>query len=422
MTPAAVFLLSALLAWFAIDRLADVLNLHALPSEPPREAGEIYDAQEYRRLLDYTRADTQLDVVASSVELAVLIAFWLAGGFGWLDALVRSLASGEATRGLLFIGALFLGGRVVSLPFDVWSTFGIEARFGFNRTTFATFVADQLKGLVLTALLGSVFVSALIVFFSRAGGQAWLLAWAFAGVTFLLLAYVAPSLILPLFNKFTPLPDGDLRRAIVDMADAQKFPLAGIFTMDGSKRSTKSNAFFTGFGRLKKIALFDTLIARHSTGEIVAVLAHEIGHFKLRHIHTRMVLSLLTTGLFLFVASWFIHSRALFDAFGVREMSVYAGLGLFAIFYEPLARVIGLFSGALSRRHEYKADRFAAQVTGSQPLVTALKKLARDNLVNLTPHPLFVALHHSHPPLLRRIAALEGRGGWSISRKGVAGF
>jgi STE24 endopeptidase len=407
MTPAALLLL-ALLAWFAIDRLADALNLRALPPEPPPEAREIYDAQEYRRLLDYTRADTRFDVVASSVELAALIAFWFAGGFGWLDAHVRALASGEVTRGLLFLGALFLGGRVISLPFEIWSTFGIEARFGFNRTTPATFVADQLKSLALSALLGAVFISALILFFERAGANAWLYAWAFAGAAFLLLAYVAPTFILPLFNKFTPLPDGDLRRAIMDMAERQKFPLAGIFTMDGSKRSTKSNAFFTGFGRLKKIALFDTLVERHSTGEIVAVLAHEIGHSKLRHIHMRMALSLLTTGLFLFVASCFIHSRALFSAFGVREMSVYAGLGLFAIFYGPLARVIGLGSAALSRKHEYEADRFAAQAVGSgRPLVSALKKLGRDNLVNLTPHPLFVALHHSHPPMLRRIAALE---------------
>lgn len=403
------FILGSLLAMHALDAVAAWMNLCALRRQSAKDSRGIYDDADYRRLLDYKAAGTRLEMAASAGSLAALLAFWFCGGFGWLERVVDARGLHPVTTGLLYFGALGLGSALVSLPFDLFDTFGIEQRFGFNRTTPATCVADKIKGLAIGAILGGALLAVVLTLFEIGGAWAWLYGWLSVTALMMLLVFLAPAVILPLFNKFTPLAEGELKGAILAYAQAQNFPLAGLFVMDGSKRSTKANAFFTGFGKTKKIVLFDTLIAQQTTPELVAVLAHEIGHFKRRHIAKRLALGVAGLGLFFLLASVFLHSPGLYEAFGVEAMTVYAGLALFGIFYGPLGRALAVLTGLQSRRHEFEADRFAVDTTGEpQAMIGALKKLARENLANLAPHPLEVALHHSHPPILKRIEALAG--------------
>jgi STE24 endopeptidase len=310
------------------------------------------------------------------------------------------------------MGALYLGRWALGLPLEIYDTFRIEERFGFNKTTAGTFAGDQVKGLALSAVLGGAVLAMVLGILQHGGAAAWLYAWGVASGLLIAMVYAAPALILPLFNKMTPLEDGELRREIMGCAERLGFPLAEISVMDGSRRSTKANAFFTGIGGTKRVVLFDTLVRNHTTEELVAVLAHEIGHYKLRHILQHIVGAILNIGIFLFLAQWLIRWPGLYEAFGVRQPSIYAGLALFLVLYGPVSRLLGIVRGAQSRRHEFAADRYAAEATGlPHALVEALKKLSRNNLGNLSPHRLHVVLYHSHPPVLERVRALEGRGG-----------
>jgi STE24 endopeptidase len=402
------FILASLLAMHALDAVAALLNLRALRRQSAKDSRGIYDEADYQRLLEYNAAGTRLQLADGTASLAALLVFWFCGGFGWLERAVESSQLNPIFTGLLYFGALTFGSALVSLPFDIFDTFVIEERFGFNRTTLATYLADKIKALVLGAILGGALMAVVLALFENGGPWAWLLGWIAVTAITLLLVWLTPAVILPLFNKFTPLDDGELKNAILGYARAHEFPLAGVFVMDGSKRSTKANAFFTGFGKMKKIVLFDTLISKHTTPELVTVLAHEIGHFKRHHIVKRLASSIAGLGVFLFLASVFLKSPGLYESFGVETMTVYAGLALFGIFYGPLGRAISILSGFQSRKHEFEADRFAAETTGQpQAMIDALKKLAKENLTNLAPHPLEVVLHHSHPPVLRRVGALE---------------
>lgn len=409
MNPYLVVILAAILAAFVLENLSRLLNARALSPELPPEFRDVYDPQEYRRSQEYTRANQKLVTVSEWIETPLLLAAILLGWFNVLDQWLRGFGLPETVTGLLFIGALGLVSSLVSLPFQVYDTFVVEERFGFNRTTPATFVKDRLKGLALSLAIGAPLLAALLWFFQALGGWAWLAAWALTTLVTLVLAAIGPTLILPLFNKFTPLESGSLRERIEEYAHRQGFDLSGIFVMDGSKRSSKSNAFFTGLGKRRRIALFDTLVARHDEDEIVAVLAHEVGHSKLGHIKRGLALSILKTGLLFGLMQVFIGSPDLFAAFGMERMSVYAGLVFFVILYTPVSLVLSVLSGLLSRRHERQADRFAARTTGMPgALARALKRLGADNLSNLTPHPLHVFLHYSHPPVLERVRRLEG--------------
>ena len=395
---------------YLLDTVASRLNLRALKPQLPAEFEGVYDRDEYRRFLDYTAATANFERVVATWDMAVLLAFWLLGGYDLLDRAVRAPHLGFIATGLLYLGALFLGKWLLGLPLEIYETFRIEERFGFNKTTPATFAGDQAKSLLLSASLGGAVI-ALVLSILRAGGSlAWLYAWATASVLLVAMVYAAPALILPLFNKMTPLEEGDLRREIMACAERLGFPLAEISVMDGSRRSTKANAFFTGIGGTKRVVLFDTLVRNHTTEELVAVLAHEIGHYKLRHIVQHIVSSILNIGIFLFLAQWLIGWPSLYAAFGVRQPSIYAGLALFLVLYGPLSRLFGIVRAAQSRRHEFAADRFAAEATGPRALGDALKKLSRNNLGNLGPHRLHVVLYHSHPPVLERVRALEGVG------------
>ena len=295
----------------------------------------------------------------------------------------------------------------MNLPFEIYDTFKIEAKFGFNKTTRSTFIGDKIKGLFLGALIG-LPVLGLIIWLFESFENAWLWGWIFLSGFSLLMAYLAPAVILPLFNKFEPLEEGELKSAINDMAETCKFPLTELSVMDGSKRSSKSNAFFTGLGKNKKIALYDTLIANHSTSELVAGLAHEIGHFKKTHIVQTLFLGIAQTGILFFLLGFFIRSEPLSSAFGVNEPSVYCSLLFFTLLFKPLSKILSVFMNILSRKNEFEADAYAANVTGNaDSLITALKKLSADNLSNLMPHPFYVFMHYSHPPVSERIIELR---------------
>jgi len=400
--------LSGLIFVEAIGLVAELLNLRALNLELPEEFVEVYDPATYRRSQTYTRVRTRFGVVSSLFDLAVLLTFWLAGGFGWLDGLVRGWGLSPIWTGLPFLLILAVGRAILSLPFSIWGVFVIEERFGFNRTSPRTFILDLVKGLGISVVLGVPLVIGFLALFQYGGALAWIYAWGAAVAFSVVLQVLAPTLIMPLFNKFTPLQDGELKEAILAYAQRVGFPLRGVFSIDASRRSTKGNAFFTGFGKSKRIALLDTLIRRHPAEELVAILAHEIGHYKKHHVLIGTVMSALETGLFLGLFALLLHRSGLFAAFGVALPSVYAGVVFVTILLRLLQFVLSVGSAALSRRHERQADGFARLTTGRGDLLAGgLKRLSKDNLVNLTPHPFNVFLEYSHPPVLERVRCLE---------------
>lgn len=405
----AVILVSLILSWL-LGVLSNALTARHMSPEIPQEFADVYDAGTYARSQEYTRASMRFSNLADTVSILVTLAVILLGGFNWLDGLVRSLGWSEITTGLVYIGLLSLASWALSLPFELYQTFVLEERFGFNKTTPGTFVADRAKGMALTALLGGGLLAVVLYFFEKAGGAAWLWCWGVSVAFSLGVTYVAPTWILPLFNKFTPLEKGGLRDALEGYARKADFELEGIFVMDGSKRSTKSNAFFTGFGRHKRIALFDTLIKEQTAEEITAVLAHEVGHSKRGHIRKRLIVGAFKTGVVFYLMSVFMASPGLFAAFGMDHISNYAGLIFFVLLYTPVSLALSIAANFVSRKHEFEADAFAAQTTGRPgAMISALKKLSATNLTNLTPHPLTVWLEYSHPPVLERVRALSDR-------------
>ena len=400
--------LVALLGELALSVLTSLLNIRAMSPTVPGEFRSSYDDETYARAQAYTRTRTRFGLTHETVGLATLLLFWQLGGFGWLDRLCRGVGLGPVPTGLLFIGAIVVGVTALGLPFQIYSTFVIEERFGFNRTSGRTFVLDQLKGLALGAVLGGAVLGAVLFFFEWAGPLAWLWCWSAVTVFMLTAQFVAPTWIMPLFNTFSPLDSGELKEALLAYARSARFPLDGISVIDGSRRSAKANAFFTGFGSHKRIALFDTLIEKQTTPELVAVVAHEVGHYKHRHVLKGLALGLAHTGALFWLLSLFLDQPGLFDAFAVSEPSVHAGLVFFGLLFTPIELVLSVVVNVFSRRYEFEADAFAADTTGNaESMITALKKLSADSLSNLTPHPLQVFLHHSHPPVLHRITALR---------------
>lgn len=407
----AMILVALFLLW-KLEFAATLLNIKAFPATVPDGLGDVMDAEKLDRARDYLTVNARFNVVNSCFSLTVLLVFWFCGGFGWLDGWARSFSNNEVVAGLVFLTALFLGQSLISLPFSIYETFVIENKFGFNRSTPRTFILDRLKGLLLAAVIGLPIGAAVLWIFGNVS-NAWLWAWAVVTAFQLLLTWLAPSLIMPLFNKFTPMPDGELKREIEALGTRCGFPLDGVFVMDGSKRSTKANAFFTGLGKRKKIALFDTLMEKSSTAELLGVLAHEIGHFRRGHIKQR-----LAAGVFQMAVIFFLlglatdpdgkFSRLLFDAFGVKQISPHVGLVLFSILLEPVSKLLGVMMNAWSRKHEFEADAYAAEVTGDpSPLAEALKKMTADHLSHPSPGKLRVWLDYSHPPLLERLRALR---------------
>lgn len=403
----AVIILFTLLVDFVLNLAADFYNLKSLDKGLPDEFRDVYDEETYDKSQQYTKVRTKFGLLTSTFNLALLLVFWFAGGFNWLDEVVRSWELGVIWTGLVYIGLLLVARQVITLPFSIYSTFVIEERFGFNKTTPKTYVLDMLKGLALGIALGGPLLAGILAFFTFIDQYAWLYAWGAVTVFTLFIQFVAPTWIMPIFNKFEPLEDGDLRHKIRDYADKVNFALEGIYVMDGSKRSSKSNAFFTGFGKNKRIALYDTLINNHTDDELVAVLAHEIGHYKKKHIIKNMALSIVQTGIMFFLLSVFLNSQGLYDAFYMEQASVYVGLIFFGMLYAPIDMIVSIFMQILSRKYEFEADEFASTTYRKEPMIEALKKLSKDNLSNLTPHPFYVFLNYSHPPVLQRIKTIR---------------
>ena len=405
-------ILVTLVVDFTMNYAADRLNISHLSTHLPEKFSDVYDKDRYKQSQQYLKATTRFGTFTSIIDLAVLLIFWFSGGFGVLDSFVRTTGWSSIGCGLLFIGILAGGKFIISLPFSIYSTFVIEEKFGFNKTTPKLFALDLIKSILLSIALGIALLSAIFWFLESAGPLAWLICWGVTTVFILAVQYIVPTWIMPLFNKFTPLEDAELKDKLFTYAQTIDFPLTRIFVMDGSKRSTKSNAFFTGFGKNKRIVLFDTLIKAHTPDELLAVLAHEMGHFKKKHIQRRLIFGILQMGVIFYLLSLFITHESLFSAFYVDAPSIYAGLVFFSILFSPVDLVISIVMQHFSRKDEYEADRFAALTTQkSGALITALKKLSADNLANLTPHPFYVFLNYSHPPLAQRIAAMENIGG-----------
>jgi len=393
---------------FLVHLVADFLNLKQLSPNLPEEFKGYYDQEKYQQSQKYLKTNTKFNWLISFFGMGAILFLWFGKIFSSLDVIVRSWNFSPIITGLIYMGILVLGRSLISLPFDLYSTFVIEERYGFNKTTWKTYLLDLIKGTILTIIIGGLVASGILYFFGYAGERAWLYCWIAMTLFMLIMHYLVPVWIMPLFNKFTPLEEGELREAILSYARSIKFPLDNIFIMDGSKRSKKSNAFFTGFGNHKRIVLFDTLVEQHSTSELVAILAHEMGHYQKKHILQGMIVGILQVGLMLFLLSFFINYQGLFEAFYLEQKSVYAGLIFFAMLYAPIDFILNIFLNILSRHNEYQADKFSMETTqDSQSLAEALKKLSTNNLSNLTPHPFYSFLNYSHPPILERLKYLK---------------
>lgn len=403
-----VIILTALIFDYFLNLYADYLNLKTLNKDLPEEFHGVYDAEIYQRSQDYTRAKTRFRLVTTSINLAVILIFWFSGGFNLLDQMVRGWKLGPIWSGLLYIGILVGLSTLINLPFQIYATFVIEERFGFNKMTVTTFVCDLIKSLLLAIIFGGILLTILLTLFQSRKDLAWVYCWGATAIFFLFTNYIAPTWIMPLFWNFKPLESGELKEAIHSYIKSINFPVKDIYIIDGSRRSSKANAFFTGYGKNKRIALYDTLVEKHPLSELVAILAHEIGHYKLHHITKGMLIRILHTGFLFFLLSQFIDKPGLFQAFFMKEPSVYAGFVFFALLYTPIEFFLSLAINAYSRRNELMADLFAAKTSGNpEAMVNALKHLSANNLTNLIPHPFFVILHYSHPPILDRIKLIR---------------
>lgn len=393
---------------YAFSIFTEYLNIKNLSSLLPDEFKSFYNGLKYQKSQSYLKENTGFEFVSSSFMLAFTITFILTGGFNYLDIFSRNFGYGEVVTGIIFSLALKFLMDIIDLPFDIYDTFIVEKKYGFNKMKPMTFFMDFLKDWLLTILIGAPILAAIFYIFISLDKNAWLYVWLFIVTTQLILAFLSPIIILPLFNKFTPLEPGELKDEIENYAKAHNFKMKGIFVMDGSKRSSKTNAFFTGFGRFRRIVLYDTLIAKHSTQELVSILAHEVGHYKKKHMIIFMGISFASLGLMLFILSLFISNEQLFKAFKMDNISVYAGIIFFGFIYSPINFILGLFTNYLSRKHEEEADRYAIETYGkSSAMINALKKLTVENLSNLRPHPLKVFIHYSHPPVLERIKFIK---------------
>lgn len=401
---------------FTLDALADFLNLQTLKTagDLPPEFREFYDAGKYRQSQDYLRVNTRFALIQKTASFLAVMGFFWVGGFHFADVLARSWNLGEIWTGLIFVGILSFLRVLLGLPFRFYHTFVIEERFGFNRTTPLIFVKDLMQGMILGAVLGGAAFAGILYFFQKQGDTAWLWAWGAFSAFQLILSFLAPVFLLPLFNKFTPVPDGEIRAAIDAYAKKNSFQLQGIFTMDGSKRSTKANAFFTGFGSFRKLVLFDTLVAKLDLEELMAVLAHEVGHFKKNHIIQFTALSIGASGVMFYFFHLLLNQPILIDAFQIKYASTYASIVATMFVLSPLMGLMSIPNQALSRKFEFEADEYSTATYGKpQALSTALRKLSVDHLSHLSPHWLKVMLDYTHPPVVERMRALT-----SLSARG----
>jgi len=409
MTPTTLFyiLIAILIISFFIDQILDALNAKHYNDPIPEALNDVYDTEEYQKSQDYKKTNYKFSIITASFSLITTLVFFFLDGFAFIDQLARSFTSNKILITLIFFGIIMLGSDVLSTPFAYYKTFVIEEKFGFNKTTKKLFILDKIKGWLMSIIVGGGILALLTWFYQIAGSNFWLYAWALVTVFTLFMNLFYSRLIVPLFNKQTPLESGSLRDAISKYAQTVGFNLDKIFVIDGSKRSTKANAYFSGFGSEKRVTLYDTLINDLEEEEIVAVLAHEVGHYKKKHIIFNLTASLILTGITLYILSLLISNPLLSQALGVARPSFHIGLIAFGILYSPISTITGLIMNWFSRKFEYQADDYAKNTYKAEPLITSLKKLSKNSLSNLTPHPVYAFIHYSHPTLLERFKNLS---------------
>ncbi|MDR1666291.1 MAG: M48 family metallopeptidase [Bacteroidales bacterium] len=409
MTPSTIFILilTIICADFLLKNWLNLLNLTGLSAALPPELNDVYDREKYLQSQRYERASVRFGLTVSTFHLVVILLMLALGGFTVVDRLAASVSTHFVLQPLIFFAILGLGLELLSIPFSIYNTFVIEEKFGFNKTSLRLFASDTLKGLLLTTILGGGVLALILWFYGLTAEWFWVWTWGLTSAVMLFMAVFYSSLIVPLFNRQILLEDGELKNTIMYYADKVGFHIDRIYTIDGSKRSAKANAYFSGLGRRKRIVLFDTLIKELTTEEIVAVLLHEMGHYKKRHVVTSIILSIIQMGVMLYILSLFISQPVLSQALGAAGASFHIGLIAFGMLYSPISIIVGLGLNMLSRKHEYQADAFSARLGMAQELTNALKKLSRNNLSNLTPHPAYVFFHYSHPTLLQRIRAMN---------------
>ncbi len=392
---------------FLLEQILDYLNRKHRKQSLPEELKGIYDEEEYKRSIQYQNANNRFSQVTAIFSFVLSFILLSTGFFGWLDQFLRPDFQNQIVHALIYFGILFLASDLITIPFQLYGTFVIEEKFGFNKTTPKLFITDKLKGYLLSILVGGAIAAVFLYLVIDIGANFWLYFWGIIAIITLLLNMFYTSLIVPLFNKLTPLQDGPLKEAIEAYSKKIDFPLDNIFVIDGSKRSSKANAFFSGIGRKKKIVLYDTLIENHSQQELVAVLAHEAGHYKKKHIIAGFILSVLQIGFTLFILSLLIFNQELSLALGAAQISIPVNLIAFGILFSPISTVTGLLMNMLSRKNEFEADAYATHTYDGAALQLALKKLSAKNLSNLLPHKWYVFFNYSHPPLLQRIRAID---------------
>lgn len=396
-----------LLADFVLDFVMNYLNARRFKDPIPADLNDVYDREAYEKSQAYKQTNYEFGIVTSLFSLFLILGFLFFEGFAWVDSIAMGISDNIIVQALVFFGIILIGNDVINIPFSYYQTFVIEEKFGFNKSTRATFFTDKLKQWAMMIIIGGSLLSLVIWFFQWAGSDFWLYTWALIALFILFMNLFYSKLIVPLFNKQVPLEVGSLKEKIEQYAADVGFDLQNIFVINGSKRSTKANAYFSGFGKEKRVTLYDTLINDLEEEEIVAVLAHEIGHYKRKHIVFNLTISILLTGFMLFLLSLFINNPEISLAIGVERPSFHAALIGFGILYSPVSEITGLVMNHFSRKFEYQADNFAKDTYAALPLVTSLKKLTKNSLSNLTPHPAYVFMHYSHPPLIDRIRNLK---------------
>jgi STE24 endopeptidase len=394
-------------AGFIVERYLDHLNAKMWSDTLPEKLKGICDEEEYSKTQHYQRDNNRLSFWTSLFNLIIILIMIVAGGFALVDSLARSLTLNLVIISLVFFGIIGLASDLINIPFSFYDTFVIEKKYGFNTMTVRTFITDHIKSWFIALLIGIPVLGLITWFYYKTGKSFWLYAWGLITLFSVFINLFYSELIVPLFNKQSPLEEGSLRTAIETFAKKTGFKLKNIYIIDGSKRSTKANAYFSGFGPKKRIVLYDTLQKELSGEEIVAVLAHEIGHYKKKHVLFTLLFSVILTGLMLFLFSLVVNNPELSRAIGSQGTSFHLGLIVFGILYSPLSLIIGLFTNYISRRNEFEADRFVKENYKPGILASALKKLSVKNLSNMIPHPAYVFFHYSHPPLLSRLEKLE---------------
>lgn len=400
-------IVAILIFQFILETVLDYLNAGKFKDPVPSELNDVFDLEEYDKSQEYKKTNYKFGLTSSVFSLCLTLAFLFFGGFEWVDNIARGISVNPIANALIFFGIIMLGSDLITTPFSYYQTFVIEEKFGFNKSTTALFFIDKIKGWLMMIVLGGGVLALIIWFFQWAGTNFWIYAWGVIAVFTIFMNLFYSKLIVPLFNKQTPLEEGSLKSKIESYARKVGFELKHVFVIDGSKRSTKANAYFSGFGKEKRVTLYDTLLNDLDEDEIVAVLAHEVGHYKRNHIIFNLSASIILTGLTLFLLSLFVNNPQVSLAIGVSQPSFHAALIGFGILYSPISEITSLIMNFLSRKFEYQADDYAKNTFAALPLVTSLKKLSKNNLSNLTPHPAYVFMHYSHPPLIDRIRNLQ---------------